>query len=456
MNQVDFESKSLTGNILKIALPMLLAEMVNLLYSVIDRIYIGRIPNEGSLALSGIGLSFPLIVIITGFSNMYGMGGSPLYSIELGKKNKEKARQILNISFCLIVITAILIMAAGELFAKSLLNLFGANEVTMKYAYPYLRIYLAGTIWCMIASGMNPFLNAKGYPIEAMLSVMTGAIMNLILDPIFIFKLKMGVEGAALATILAQTASAMVTIWFLHKKLRELSLKGIGKKQLRDVWDIISLGTAPFIMSCTNSFVQISCNSVLMKCGGELYVSVMTIILSVRQIVDTPVMAFTNGASPILSYNYGCQKKENIWKTIKIMSIITVSYTAVIWMIIFLKPQVFIAIFTADQELLEKAVPALHLYFLAFVFQALQGSGQAVFKSLNMKKHAIFFSLLRKVILVVPLTYALPVVFKMGTNGVFLAEPVSNMLGGVACFTTMLLSVYIRMKDMPDQKRNGV
>lgn len=452
MKQVDFENGKIAQNIARTAFPMLIAQVLSLLYSIVDRIYIGRIPGEGTSALGAVGLCFPVIILITGFTNMFGMGGSPLFSMELGRGNKEKAETIMNTSFRLLVVTALVIMAAGEVFAEPLLRLFGASDNAIGYSVVYLRIYLTGTLFSMVTTGMNPFINAQGFPGIGMLSVVVGAVLNLILDPFFIFVLEMGVSGAAVATVISQGCSVIVVACCLFGKKLEQRIYFRKVSRIRDYFpfagDIVGLGTAPFIMQCTNSLVQIACNSVLMTFGGEIYVSIMTIVSSVRQILDTPVMAVVEGTSPIISYNYGARRAANVRKAIAIMMAVTVPYTFIVWIMILWRPEMFISIFSSDKTLLSDAIPALHLYFFAYIFQALQYSGQTVFKALNKKKQAVFFSLFRKVVMVIPLTYLFPYVCGFGAEGVFMAEPVSNIIGGLACFITMLCIVLPELKKM--------
>lgn len=452
MKQVDFENGRIAQNIARTAFPMLIAQVLSLLYSIVDRIYIGRIPGEGTDALGAVGLCFPVIILITGFTNMYGMGGSPLFAMELGRGNRDKAEKIMNTSFRLLVVTACVIMGFGEVFAEPMLRVFGASDRAMGYSLVYLRIYLAGTLFSMVTTGMNPFINAQGFPGIGMLSVVIGAVSNLILDPLFIFVFRMGVSGAAVATVVSQGLSVMLVSYYIFGKKLEQRIRMERVSRIKDLFpfagDIISLGLAPFIMQCTNSLVQIACNSVLMTFGGEIYVSIMTIVSSVRQILDTPVMAVVEGASPIISYNYGARKPGNVRKAMAIMMLTCVPYTLVVWILILWRPEMFISIFSSDKTLLADAVPALHLYFFAYIFQSLQYSGQTVFKALNKKKQAIFFSLFRKAVMVIPLTYLFPYLFGMGANGVFMAEPVSNVIGGAACFTTMLLTILPELKRM--------
>ena len=314
-----------------------------------------------------------------------------------------------------------------------------------------MLIYLLGTLPSMIATGMNPFINAQGYAVAGMCSVTVGAVLNILLDPVFIFVLHMGVCGAAIATVISQIFSALFVIAFLHKKA-ELKVRLLKKKELSGCIgyckNIISLGTAGFIMQLTNSLVTICCNNVLSVTGGDVYISVMTIISSVRQMVETPIYALTEGSSPIISYNYGARRSGHVRRAIFTMSVMILLYTAVMWNVIIFFPKQLMSIFSSDHMLLEDAIPALKQYFSAFIFMDFQYMGQTVFKSLNKKKQAVFFSILRKVVIVVPLTYILPYLLKMGTDGVFMAEPVSNVIGGSLCFLTMIFTVFPELKRM--------
>ena len=458
MKRIDFENGTVVGNILGAALPMLVAQILNLLYNIVDRVYIARIPGVGTAALGAVGLCFPLIVIISAFANLFGSGGAPLFSIYRGKKDSTRAEQIMDTSFSMVCASAVVLMALGMLFARPLLVLFGASEDALVYAYPYMMLYLIGTLPSMIAVGMNPFINAQGYSTVGMLSVAIGAIANLLLDPLFIFVFGLGVRGAAVATVLSQTLSALFVLFFLTKKA-ELKVRLLRKEELsgcvEDAKNIISLGTAGFIMQLTNSLVTICCNNVLSVTGGDIYISVMTIVSSVRQLVETPIYAMNEGTSPILSYNYGARRPKRVRKAGVVMGLMIFGYTALMWGVIILIPEFLIRIFSSDAVLMKDAVPALKQYFAAFIFMDLQYIGQTVFKSLNKKKHAIFFSLLRKVFIVVPLTYLMPYALGMGTDGVFLAEPVSNVIGGSLCFITMLLTVLPELKRMEKQTNSS-
>lgn len=451
MKRIDFENGTVTGNIIGAALPMLVAQILNLLYNIVDRIYIARIPEVGTAALGAVGLCFPLIVIISAFANLFGSGGAPLFSIFRGKKEEQQSIHIMNTSFSMLCFSAVILMVIGLTFAHPLLTLFGASKAALTYAVPYMMIYLIGTLPSMIAVGMNPFINAQGYSVIGMSSVAIGAVANLLLDPLFIFALGFGVCGAAIATVISQCLSAVFVLIFLTKKA-ELKVRFLRRNELSQSLDyaknIISLGTAGFIMQLTNSLVTICCNNVLSVTGGDIYISVMTIVSSVRQLVETPIYAINEGTSPILSYNYGAGRPSRVRKAGIVMGIMIFGYTAVMWSLIILEPGALIQVFSSDATLIQDSIPALKQYFAAFIFMDLQYIGQTVFKSLNKKKQAIFFSLLRKVFIVVPLTYLMPYAMHMGTAGVFLAEPMSNIIGGSLCFITMLCTVLPELKRM--------
>ena len=451
MKRIDFDNGKITTNIFQAALPMLVAQILSLLYNIVDRIYIARIPEIGTTALGAVGLCFPIIVIITAFSNLFGSGGAPLFSIERGRGDKKRAGMIMNTSFFMLTACAIVLMCIGFLFAQPILVLFGSSENALIYAYPYIMIYLIGTFPSMIITGMNPFINAQGYAITGMCSVVIGAIANIILDPLFIFAFHLGIRGAAIATVLSQCLSAGFVLYFLSKKA-EYKIRMLHKKEIKtcgnDAKNIVSLGTAGFIMQLTNSLVNICCNNVLAATGGDVYISVMTIISSVRQMVETPIWSISEGSSPVISYNYGAKRPKKVIKAWITMSVLILIYILIAWSVILFAPKFLIGIFSSDKSLMIDTVPAMKLYFAAFIFMLFQYTGQTMFKSLNKKKQAIFFSILRKVVIVVPLTYIFPYAFHMGSNGVFMAEPVSNVIGGSLCFIVMLLTVLPELKQM--------
>lgn len=456
-HRTDFSTGSVYRNICEVALPMTLAQLLNLLYNVVDRIYIGRIPGEGRLALTGVGLCFPIITLISAFTFLYGNGGAPLCAMECGKGNQKEAEKLMGNSFTLLVSTGLVLMLIGFLFYEPILYLFGASETTFPYAQSYISVYLLGTVFVMISLGMNPFINSQGFGNTGMLTVLIGALLNIILDPLFIFVFQMGVSGAALATILSQFCSALWVLKFLTGKKVPLRLKKDALKlQAARVVKIVSLGVSGFIMAFTNSLVQIVCNATLQTWGGDLYVGVMTVLNSVRDICTMPVMGLTNGASPVMSFNYGERAYQKVRRAIGFVAVVCISYTFLIWGLLELFPETFIRIFNDDPALLEKGVASLHIYFFGFCFMALQFTGQSVFVALGKAKFATFFSLLRKAFIVVPLTILLPHLNGLGVNGVFWAEPISNLIGGCASFFTMLAVVLPELNGKKDKGKSRV
>lgn len=441
-HQTDFSRGSVYRNIMEVAAPMILAQLLNLLYNIVDRIYIGRIPEVGTTALTGVGICFPIISLVSAFTYLYGNGGAPLCAMERGRGNEEEAEKLMGNSFFLLLVTGVVLLILGELFYRPVLYLFGASDATFVYAREYIRLYLLGTVFVMVSVGMNPFINSQGFGNMGMISVLIGAALNILLDPLFIFGFRMGVKGAALATILSQLCSAVWVMWFLTSKKAVLKLKiSCMRLEAARVKRILGLGVSGFIMSFTNSLVQVVCNATLQTYGGDIYVGVMTVLNSVREICTLPVQGFTNGASPVMSFNYGEKAFERVKKAIWFVTAVCVSYTVLIWGALWLVPAFFIRIFNDSPELLEKAVPSLHIYFFGFCFMALQFTGQSVFVALGKSRRATFFSLLRKAFIVAPLTVLLPRVANLGVDGVFWAEPISNLIGGCACFITMLCTI---------------
>ena len=454
MKQIDFSEGRITKNIIQTALPLMVAQIMNLLYSIIDRVYIGRIPGTGTTALGAIGLCFPIIIIVTAFTNLYGQGGAPLFSISRGQGDPKTAQLIMDLSLFLEIITAIILTAVFFIFAKPILAVFGTSDNVMPFAASYLRIYIWGTFFTMFTLGMNPFINAQGFPSIGMMTGVIGAIANLILDPIFIFVLGLGIRGAAIATVLSQGLSFLFVLHFLIKGKAEyrahLISASVVMSNLHQVSEIVGLGMAAFIMQITNGLCQIVNNNVLGRYGGDVYISIMTIVSSVRQVLETPAFAIADGASPVISFNYGARKPQQVRTGIKVMASMLCAYALIAWLLELWQPKLFIQIFSSDPTILKDSIPALHLYFFAFIFMTFQHTGQTTFKALNKKKKAIFFSLFRKVIIVVPLTILLPMVGGLGTDGVFMAEPISNVIGGLACFITMLLTVLPELNHMEE------
>ena len=430
-------------NILQMALPMTVAQLINILYTIVDRMYLGRLP--GHLSLTGLGLCLPIISILMGFANLCGMGGAPLCSIHRGKGENEEAERILGNSFTLLLLFGVGLTVFCLAFRRPILYLFGASDLTFPYANDYLTIYLLGTLFVMIGLGMNPFINAQGFSRMGMMTVALGAAVNIVLDPIFIFALDMGVRGAALATVLAQGCSALWVLKFLTGRRALLRLRwNTLRLQAARVRRILALGTSGFVMSMTNSLVQVLCNASLQHYGGDLYVGVMTVINSIREVVSMPVQGITNGCQPVLGYNYGAGEYERVRRGIRFTTVLTVGYSVAAWALVMAVPELLIRIFNDEPELIAAGIPAFRLYFAAFFCMSFQFIGQSVFVGLGRSRSAVFFSLLRKAFIVAPLTLLLPGL-GMGVDGVFAAEPVSNVLGGLACLLTMYITVYRRL-----------
>ena len=444
----DFSKGSVISNILKLALPMTLAQLINVLYNIVDRVYIGMIPENATLSLTGLGLCLPIISMVIAFANLFGMGGAPLCSIERGRGNKKEAEAIMGNAFVMMVAVGILLTILGLIFKRPMLYLFGASDATISYADSYITIYLLGNIFVMTGLGMNSFINSQGFGTVGMMTVLLGAITNIILDPIFIFVFHMGVRGAALATILSQCLPAIWILTFLTGKrailkLRPSAMKLEGGRILR----IVGLGMSGFTMAITNSSVQVMYNAMLQRFGGDLYVGIMTVINSVREVISMPVNGMTNSSQPVMGFNYGAGEYGRVRKSIVFVSVACIIYTVIMWLFVHECPEFFIRIFNREGELVEAGIPAMRVYFFGFFMMSLQFSGQAVFVGLGKSKKAVFFSIFRKVIIVIPLILMLPTVFGLGTTGILMAEPISNFIGGVACFGTMLFTVWPELKQ---------
>ena len=415
----DFSKGSMIRNILSMAVPVTIAQAVQLLYNLVDRVYLGHIGQGADQALTGVGLVFPIISIVSAFTQLYSGGGAPLMSIARGAGEEEKALKLENVSFVLLILTGVVLMGVFYIFMKPILYLLGASDATYPVAASYLQIYLLGTLFIMISSGMNLFINAQGFGTMGMMTVCIGAVLNLFLDPLFIFVWKLGVRGAAIATVLSQMAGCMWVLWFLTGKKVQYPLqrKYMKLKDRKMILSILGLGLSGFIMCVTNSLSQIACNATLARWGGDLYV----------------------GAKPVLGYNFGAKEYERVRKGIFVTCGMILSYMVLAWLTVHFFPSFLVGFFTSDKALAEIAAPALKLFFAGFFMMGFMFCGQATFVGLGFPKQAIFFSLLRKVVIVVPLTILLP--YFMGVEGVFVAEPVSNYIGGIASFGTMLLTV---------------
>ena len=448
--QNDFSKGSMARNVVTMAIPMTMAQLVNILYSVVDRMYLGHIPGSGQLELAGLGLSLPIISIIMGFANLCGMGGGPLCSIHRGRGEDKEAERVLGNSFVLLVIFGVGIPLLFLPFREPLLYFFGASNATYPYAQEYITIYLLGTPFVMVGLGLNPFINAQGFARRGMMTVLLGAVVNIVLDPVLIFGFDLGIRGAAWATVIAQAVSAAWVLKFLTGRKAILRLRTdcmpLAWPRVRR---ILGLGLSGFFVNLTNSLVQVVCNKTLFFYGGDLYVSVMTVINSIREVTFMGVQGITNGAQPVLGYNYGAECYQRVRQGIRFTVAATVGYAALIWAAAMLVPGVLIRIFNDGPELLAAGIPAMRIYFCMFVVMSLQMVSQAIYVALGRSKSAIFFSLLRKAIINAPLTVLLAI--PLGTTGVFVAESISQLIGGLASSLTMYFTAYRPMSRLPDR-----
>ena len=443
--QNDFSKGPVWKNIISQALPLTVAQVVHLLYNVVDRIYIGHMGEEGSMALTGVGLTFPVLTLIMAFAALFGMGGVPLFAIERGAGDEGKAARILGNSFTLTLCAGLILTALGYIFMRPALFAIGASEESYRYASEYLKIYLAGTVFSVIATGLVGYVNAQGFPRTGMLSVVIGCAVNIALDPLFIFAFRMGIAGAALATVISQAVSAAWVLAFLFGKKAAIKLKLKNMKpDPGAAGGIVRLGTSNFIMQATNFAVQVTCNSTLHAYGGDLYVGVMTVTNSIREIFTLPINGIVNGAQPVISYNFGAGEYKRAREGINFNTLSGSAFTVLAWLLVFFCPSLWFGIFTDDPAMTEAGIDMLRIYFFGFAFMALQFSGQSAFQALGDARHAIFFSLLRKVVIVVTLTLLLPTM-GFGVRGVFLAEPISNVVGGTVCYLTKRRTAYRRL-----------
>ncbi|MCI7086374.1 MAG: MATE family efflux transporter [Lachnobacterium sp.] len=425
------------GLLFKLALPAILAQVINLLYNLVDRMYIGHIAKVGSVALTGLGVTMPFIMCVSAFAALVSMGGAPRASIMMGRGNREEAERILGNCTSMLVIVAVIVTAVSQIWGTDILMLFGASESTLPYAWAYMQIYSIGTIFVQLALGLNAFINAQGFAKTGMLTVVIGAVCNIILDPIFIFGLHMGVRGAALATIISQGISC---VWIVRFLLGRQTTLRIRKENLRirpkTVGPCIALGVAPFIMQFTESVLNICFNTSLLKYGGDVAVGAMTILSSVMQMSMLPIQGLTQGAQPIIGFNYGAKKMDRVKKTFRLLLLSCVTFTAVIWLICMLLPQAFILIFTDQAELIDFTKWAMRIYMAVSLIFGVQISCQQTFIALGNAKTSVFLALLRKVLLLIPLIYILPAFMEDKLMAVFLAEPVADV---IAVTTTSIL-----------------
>ena len=447
-NKTDLGSGNVRSLLLKLAIPAVVAQVINLLYNIVDRIYIGHIPEIGTNALTGVGLCLPILMLVNAFATLAGGGGAPRAAIAMGQGKKEDAENILGNCFSTLIIIAIILTVTLSLTAEPLLWLFGASENTIPYAMDYMRIYLIGSIFVLIVMGMNPFLTTQGFAKFAMLTTVIGAVINIVLDPIFIFGLNMGVSGAALATIISQCVSAIWVLRFLTGKqtILKLQLKNL-KLKASVILPCLALGISGFIMLSTESLLSISFNSSLSKFGGDLAVGSMTIISSVSQLITLPLSGICQGAQPIVSYNFGAGNKERVLSVFKYTLLICASYTTLGWILTMTVPQVFAGIFSSDAALIENAAWCMRIYMAGIFAFGFQISCQQTFVALGQAKTSLLLACLRKLVLLIPLIFILPIFFENKVFAVFLAEPVSDIVA--AAVTTIIFVT--KIKDILEQ-----
>ena len=435
-----------TGSIgrllLKLALPAIVAQIVNVLYNMVDRIFIGRMEN-GGMAMAGIGVAMPVIMLVSAFSALVGNGGAPLAAIKMGEKKNKEAEKIMTMSFTTLVVISIILTILLSIFKTDILWAFGASNETIQYATEYLAVYLIGTLFVQIGLGMNPFINTQGFAKIGMMTIFIGAIINIILDPIFIFTFNLGIKGAALATILAQAISA---IWVLKFLISKKSILKLRKEYIVPKFNIIlpvmALGISPFIMQSTESLVLISLNNQLLKYGGNLAVSAMTIMTSVMQFVTLPLIGLSQGAQPIISYNFGAKNINRVKKTFKILFITSIIFTTLMTLLIVNVPEFFVAIFNKEELLINITSYCMKIYFVGIFAIGAQIACQQTFLALGQAKISMFLALLRKVILLVPLVFILPNIIENGLMAVLLAEPIADILASLT--TTICFIVFYK------------
>ncbi len=440
----DKEKKMATEGIGKLmismAVPSIIAQIINILYSIVDRIYIGHIKGVGMEALTGVGVTFPIITLISAFSAFVGAGGAPLAAIWLGKGDRKRAEKILGNGVTLLVFFTVILMAFFYAFQKPLLYLFGASDATIGYAVSYISIYLAGTIFVELALGLNAFIISQGQSRTAMMAVLIGAASNIILDPIFIFALGMGVKGAAYATVISQALSALWTVGFLISRKSSLTIKWQAMKpDFPVIGSVMALGISPFIMRATESLISIVLNNGLQKYGGDIYVGSLTIMQSVMQMYSAPLGGFTQGVQPIISYNFGAGNFDRVKKLYQSMITVCFLFAAMATVLVMIFPGFFAGMFTNDVQLIALVEEMMPIFMCGMLIFGLQQGIQPTFLALGQAKLSLFIAIFRKVILLVPLALVLPLEF--GVMGIYYAEPVSDVLSAVTATVLFLFNI---------------
>lgn len=443
--EADLGKDSLGPLLLKLALPAILAQIINVLYNMVDRMYIGHIPKVGPSALTGVGVTMPVIMAISAFAALVSMGGAPRASIMLGRGEHPKAEKILGNCTVMLVIMAIILTAVFLIWGEPILMVFGASEATIGYALDYMRIYALGTIFVQLALGLNAFVNAQGYAKIGMITVAIGALCNIVLDPIFIFSMSMGVKGAALATIISQAISSIFVVYFLTSKRSGLRIKLDNLKlDFQVILPCLALGLSPFIMQFTESVISVCFNTSLLKYGGDIAVGSMTILTSVMQFSMLPLQGLTQGAQPIISFNYGAENIDRVKRAFKLLLKISLSYSMLLWAVAMFIPDTFIYIFTSHGELATYTRWAIRIYMAASGIFGIQIACQQTFIAIGNAKTSVFLAVLRKVLVLIPLIFILPMFIENQAFAVFLAEPIADTIA-VSVTATLFYQTYKRL-----------
>ena len=441
----EFLGKEPIGKLLlRLALPTVAAQLINMLYNIVDRIYIGHIPEIGATALTGVGVCMPLILIVSAFAALVGYGGAPRASIYMGKKDNESAEKILGNCFTLQIIISVILTVILLIWNRDFLMAFGASENTIEYGVNYMNIYALGTIFVEVTLGMNSFITAQGFAKTGMLSVLIGAVSNIILDPIFIFGFNMDVRGAALATIISQALSCIWVVWFLCGKKTTLKIKkkNIGL-QPKVVLPCVALGTSVFVMQASESVISVCFNSSLQRYGGDIAVGAMTILTSVMQFAMLPLQGLGQGAQPIISYNYGAKNVDRVRATYKMLLKVSLAYSCLLWLLVILFPQGFAAMFTTDPELMQYTKTALRIYMAAACLFGIQIACQMTFNALGRAVESIVVAVVRKFVLLIPLIYIMPAILSTDKAlAVYMAEPAADVIA--VAFTAILFAVQFK------------
>ncbi len=441
-NTLNLGTDNIKVLLIKLAIPAIAAQLINALYNIVDRIFIAMIPETGEMALTGVGISFPIIMLITAFTGLIGYGGAPRMAIKMGEQRDDVAEKILGNALAMLLITSALLTTVFLVFGEPLLMLFGASEATLPFALDYLNIYLLGTVFVMLSVGLNPFISSQGFPKTAMGTVLIGGVLNIILDPIFIFVLDYGVSGAAFATIVSQGTAATWAVLFLTSKRTKIKIKLSTIRINKSIaLPILALGCAPFIMMSTESLVMVVLNSSLQRYGGDSAVAVMTVLTAILQFMTMPIQGFTSSGQPIMSYNFGAGNIDRVKKTFKYIAIGATTYTTTLFLLLMFTPETFISIFLEDEKLMEMSVWAMRIFMGGIALLGMQFSCQQTFVSLGQAKTALLLAMTRKIFLLIPLALILPVFLEDNVFAVFLSEPIADITASIITMSIFFTTI---------------